>query len=47
MLKMHDIMTYGYEDVRYLLIGVHQHCGVLSPKLSTLIRMRVFFKKIC
>lgn len=28
-------MAYGYRDVKYFLLKVHQHCGLLSPKLST------------
>jgi len=28
-------MAYGYRDVKYFLLKIHQHCGLLSPKLST------------
>jgi transposase len=28
-------MAYGYRDIRYFLLKIHQHCGLLSPKLST------------
>lgn len=28
-------MAYGYKDVDYFLLKIHQHCGLLSPKLST------------
>lgn len=28
-------MAYGYRDVKYFLLKIHQHCGVLSPRLST------------
>lgn len=28
-------MAYGYKDVQYFLLKIHQHCGLLSPKLST------------
>jgi len=28
-------MAYGYRDVTYFLLKIHQHCGLLSPKLST------------
>ncbi len=28
-------MAYGYKDVKYFLLKVHQHCGLLDPKLST------------
>src|SRR3972149_19142 len=28
-------MAYGYRDVKYFLLKIHQHCGLLNPKLST------------
>jgi transposase len=28
-------MAYGYKDVTYFLLKIHQHCGLLAPKLST------------
>jgi transposase len=28
-------MAYGYRDVTYFLLKIHQHCGLLNPKLST------------
>jgi transposase len=28
-------MAYGYKDVQYFLLKIHQHCGLLNPKLST------------
>jgi transposase len=28
-------MAYGYKDVNYFLLKIHQHCGLLSPRLST------------
>ncbi|MFO7766950.1 MAG: ISL3 family transposase [Pelovirga sp.] len=28
-------MAYGYKDVVYFLLKIHQHCGLLSPRLST------------
>lgn len=28
-------MAYGYRDVKYFLLKIHQHCGLLSPKFST------------
>jgi transposase len=28
-------MAYGYKDVNYFLLKIHQHCGLLDPKLST------------
>lgn len=28
-------MAYGYRDVAYFLLKIHQHCGLLNPRLST------------
>ena len=28
-------MAYGYKDVNYFLLKIHQYCGLLSPRLST------------
>jgi transposase len=28
-------MAYGYRDVKYFLLKIHQHCGLLNPKLLT------------
>jgi len=28
-------MAYGYRDVNYFLLKIHQHCGLLNPRLST------------
>lgn len=28
-------MAYGYKNVSYFLLKIHQHCGLLSPRLST------------
>ena len=28
-------MAYGYRDVKYFLLKIHQHCGLLNPKLQT------------
>lgn len=28
-------MAYGYRDVDYFLLKIHQHCGLLSPRFST------------
>ena len=28
-------MAYGYRDVKYFLLKIHQHCGMLDPKIST------------
>ena len=27
-------MAYGYRDVKYFLLKIHQHCGLLNPRLS-------------
>ena len=29
-------MAYGYRDVDYFLLKIHQHCGLLNPRLSIL-----------
>ena len=28
-------MAYGYKNVAYFLLKIHQHCGLLNPRLST------------
>lgn len=28
-------MAYGYKDVDYFKLKIHQHCGLLNPKLAT------------
>ena len=28
-------MAYGYRNVGYFLLKIHQHCGLLNPRLST------------
>ena len=28
-------MAYGYKDIDYLLLKIHQHCGLLNPKDAT------------
>jgi len=28
-------MAYGYRDIEYFKLKIHQHCGLLNPKLST------------
>ena len=28
-------MAYGYKNVKYFLLKIHQHCGLLNPRLST------------
>ncbi len=27
-------MAYGYRDVKYFLLKIHQHCGLLNPRLQ-------------
>jgi transposase len=29
-------MGYGYRDVDYFLLKIHQHCGLLNPRLTTI-----------
>jgi len=26
-------MAYGYKDVEYFMLKIHQHCGLLNPRL--------------
>lgn len=28
-------MAYGYRDIEYFKLKIHQHCGLLNPKLAT------------
>lgn len=28
-------MAYGYRDITYFLLKIHQHCGLLDPRIST------------
>ena len=28
-------MAYGYRDVKYFLLKIHHHCGLLNPRLQT------------
>jgi transposase len=28
-------MAYGFRDVHYFLLKIHQHCGLLNPRTST------------
>lgn len=28
-------MAYGYRDIEYFKLKIHQHCGLLNPRLST------------
>lgn len=28
-------MAYGYKDINYFRLKIHQHCGLLNPRLST------------
>jgi transposase len=34
-IKRLKCMAYGYRDVNYFLLKIHQHCGLLNPRLST------------
>lgn len=34
-IKRLSRMAYGYRNVHYFLLKIHQHCGLLSPRLST------------
>jgi len=29
-------MAYGYRDIEYFKLKIHQHCGLLNPRLNTL-----------
>ena len=34
-IKRLSRMAYGFKDVDYFLLKIHQHCGLLNPRLST------------
>ena len=34
-IKRLSRMAYGFKDVKYFLLKIHQHCGLLNPRLST------------
>ena len=34
-IKRLSRMAYGFKDVTYFLLKIHQHCGLLNPRLST------------
>jgi transposase len=34
-IKRLKAMAYGYKDIDYFLLKIHQHCGLLNPKLAT------------
>jgi len=34
-IKRLSRMAYGYKNVNYFLLKIHQHCGLLNPRLST------------
>jgi len=34
-IKRLSRMAYGYRDVHYFLLKIHQHCGLLNPRLAT------------
>jgi len=29
-------MAYGYKDINYFRLKIHQHCGLLNPRLKTI-----------
>ena len=29
-------MAYGYKDIDYFRLKIHQHCGLLNPRLDTI-----------
>jgi transposase len=33
-IKRLSRMAYGYRNVHYFLLKIHQHCGLLNPRLS-------------
>jgi transposase len=34
-IKRLQRMAYGYKDIEYLKLKIHQHCGLLNPRLAT------------
>lgn len=34
-IKRLKAMAYGYKDIDYFLLKIHQHCGLLNPRLAT------------
>ena len=34
-IKRLSRMAYGYKNVHYFLLKIHQHCGLLNPRFST------------
>jgi transposase len=34
-IKRLSRMAYGFKDVYYFLLKIHQHCGLLNPRTST------------
>ena len=34
-IKRLSRMAYGYKNVHYFLLKIHQHCGLLNPRVST------------
>ena len=34
-IKRLSRMAYGYKNIHYFLLKIHQHCGLLNPRLST------------
>jgi hypothetical protein len=33
-IKRLSRMAYGFKDVHYFLLKIHQHCGMLNPRFS-------------
>jgi transposase len=33
-IKRLSRMAYGYKDIHYFLLKIHQHCGLLNPRLQ-------------
>jgi len=43
-------MAYGYKDINYFGLKIHQHCGLLNPRINTInatkIRKNPYFVSI-
>jgi len=33
-------MAYGYKDIDYFRLKIHQHCGLLNPRLETVLQLK-------
>ncbi|MDD3978558.1 MAG: transposase [Methanomicrobium sp.] len=33
-------MAYGYKDIDYFCLKIHQHCGLLNPRLETVLQLK-------